>query len=78
MTKIKSKYFQMLSGTSPIKVRVNYEEDTKKIVGFDWSFAKTKGGHYFCTTEYNRYSKKTGRDKFAFYLDNMKSANITL
>ena len=56
MTKIKSKYFQMISGTSPIKVRVNYEEDTKKIVG----------------------SKKTGLDRFAKYLDHMKSDNITL
>jgi len=78
MTKIKSKYFQMLSANSHLKVRVNYEEDTKKIVGFDWSFAKTKGGHYSCTTEYNRYSKKTGVDRFAKYLEYMKSNNITL
>ena len=78
MTKIRSKYFQMLSGNNPIKVRVNYEEDTKKIVGFDWTSAKTKGGYYFVTTEYNRYSKKTGLDRFAKYLDHMKSANITL
>ena len=61
-----------------MEIKMYYNEYTKKIVGFDWTSAKTKGGYYFVTTEYNRYSKKTGLDRFAKYLDHMKSANITL
>ena len=83
MVKIKSKYFRFQRVENGInystqKVRVNFNAETKEIVGFDWTVASTKGGAYILLNEHNRYSKKTGVDRWARYLDHMKSANITL
>ena len=81
MEKIKSKYFKYTpeqNGVkcSEIKVRVNYNENTKEVVGFDWTPASVRGGCYIRIAQHNRF--KRGKDRWSEFLEHMKSVNVTL
>jgi hypothetical protein len=81
LEKIKSKYFKYTpeeNGVkySELKVRVNYKENSKEIVGFDYTPSSVRGGCYILSNKHNRF--KLGRDRWSKFLNHMNDNNITL